>query len=363
MGRQVRLRKEEPAAGSNGGAPAPAGTRPSLVVHGAPRCREIVVCPDISHLAHHIKHTLRGPHIRPAPWCAPITGPWPSTATRLVWAGGTAMAAPRAVPGRSRDRSGRHQPALLHHHDVGAGLFHLVPAICSRPPRPTGLGEAAAGTSRLSERLRRVRAVGRLIEHQHSGRHEQSAWGDRPGAALSLAVALDRRVRVEVPQDTSGEWFDDGCRDSASANRAARWRPSKRGCPAAVTDRPGSRAPSTRPRPAPGRTPGHYRSPTHRIRPRSGVRPITRASSSSCGPRSGRAARTPGRVFTRKVTPSTARSRPGTPSTGRSPPPGLGHAVGAAIGAAARTALPRARHQQTPITPHDHPAGREAALG
>ena len=79
-----------------------------------------------------------------------------------------------------------HDLALVHDHDVGAGLLHLGQQVAGDQHGPAVGGVAPQHPAHLGD-LRRVEPVGRLVEHQQLG---QAEHGLRDGEPLLHAVAV-----------------------------------------------------------------------------------------------------------------------------------------------------------------------------
>ena len=104
------------------------------------------------------------------------------------------------MPMSSRDRSGRDQPALVHHDGVAADLLDLGEDVAREEHRRPGLGDAVDELAHLAH-LAGVETVRGLVEHEHLGPAEQHACEAQP-----LAHALG--VRLHLPVDGVAETGD-----------------------------------------------------------------------------------------------------------------------------------------------------------
>ena len=99
-----------------------------------------------------------------------------------------------------RDRSGRDQPALVHHDGMAADLLDLGEDVAREEHRRPGVGDAVDELAHLAH-LAGVEPVRGLVEHEHFGTAEQDACEAQP-----LAHALG--VGLHLPVDGVAETGD-----------------------------------------------------------------------------------------------------------------------------------------------------------
>ena len=103
-------------------------------------------------------------------------------------------------PTISSTRARCDDPALVHHHDVGAGLLHLGEQVAGDQHRPAVGGVALQHPPHLGD-LWRVKPIRRLVEHEQLGQAEHGLC-DREPLLHAVAVFLDPPAdRVTEPGD------------------------------------------------------------------------------------------------------------------------------------------------------------------
>ena len=143
----------------------------------------------------------------------------PRRAPRAARSGSSTDQLRAAGAGDLGHRAGRDEPSPVHDDDVRAGLLDLGQQVAGHDDGAAGLRRSCAQHLAHLGDLRRVQAVGRLVEHQHLGQAEHGL-GDAEPLLHALAVGRTRRsIDAAEPGD-----LERGV-ELGLVGRAGRWPP------------------------------------------------------------------------------------------------------------------------------------------